>query len=89
VGLLVAQSVPPSARAQAAEDARHSDAVPGVPPGYQAAEVDEEVAEIRAQRVRELERQVDAERYYRTASPERSLRARYGGATWNLYEPYE
>jgi hypothetical protein len=81
---------PLGAHAQAAEDARHGDAVPGgVPPGYEAAEVDEEVAEVRARRVRELERQVDTEMYYRTATPERSLRARYGGATWNLYEPYD
>jgi len=84
LGLALCGAGPLEARPQA------RDAVPdGVPPGFEPVDVREEVDEIEREQVRKLEEQVDIEMHYQSASPERMLRARYGGATWNLYEPYE
>lgn len=67
----------------------HSDAVPtGRRPGFEPMDISEEMEQVRTQRARELESQVDADAYYRRVTPERRMRARYGGATWNLYEPW-
>lgn len=72
------------------DEAAHTDAVPSArPPGFEPVDVQEEVEAIRAKELRELERQVDADAYYRNITAEQRIRARYGGATWNLYEPYE
>ncbi len=68
---------------------QHSDAVPGaLPPGYEVMDVSEEMEQIRSREVRELEQQVDVDARYRTITPEARIRARYGSATWNLYEPH-
>ena len=68
---------------------RHSDAVPtGRRPGFEPIDISEEMEQVRTRRARELERQVDADTYYRRATPERRMRARYGGATWNLYDAW-
>jgi len=75
----------------AGEDGRetHTDAVPTTrPPGFEPVDISEEMEQVRARRTREMQRQVDADIHYRTISSEPRLRARYGGATWNLYEPY-
>jgi hypothetical protein len=67
----------------------HSDAVPtGRRPGFEPMDISEEMEQVRTRRARELERQADADTYYRRATPERRMRARYGGPTWNLYEPW-
>ena len=67
----------------------HSDAVPGaLPPGYEVLDVSEEMEEIRRRDVRELEQQADVDARYRRVTPEARIRARYGSATWNLYEPH-
>lgn len=69
---------------------QHTDAVPsGRQPGFEPVDVSEEIEEIRSRELRQLEQQVEADVYYRNVTPERRLRARYGSATWNLYEPYE
>ena len=76
---------------QAGEPPRgqHDDAVPsGRRPGFEPMDISEEMEEIQRRQERELEQQVDADRHYRTVSSEPRLRARYGSATWNLYEPY-
>jgi hypothetical protein len=83
--LVLAAPLATSARAQRV----HEDAVPqGVPPGFEPVDVSREVEEIQARKVRELERQAEVDMDYRYASPERYIRTRYGGATWNLYEPF-
>jgi hypothetical protein len=67
----------------------HQDAAPsGRPPGFEPVDVEEEVAEVRARETRALEQQVDIESDYRQMTAEPWLRARYGSATWSLYEPY-
>jgi hypothetical protein len=72
------------------EQERHEDAVPsGAPPGFEPVDVEEEVSEIRRREVRKMEEQVDADIHYRRVTAEQRIRARYGSATWNLYEPYE
>ncbi len=76
---------------QAGESPRgqHEDAVPsGRLPGFEPVDIAEEMEQIQRRKQRELEQQVDADRHYRTVSSEPRLRARYGSATWNLYEPY-
>jgi hypothetical protein len=68
----------------------HTDAVPsGREPGFEPVDVSKEMEEIRRRDARRMEEQVKADVYYRNVTPERRLRARYGSATWNLYEPYE
>jgi hypothetical protein len=68
----------------------HTDAVPSArKPGFEPVDVSAEMEEIRSRDLRRMQEQVDAEAYYRHTTPERRLRARYGSATWNLYEPYE
>ena len=68
---------------------RHSDAIPtGRRPGFEPMDISEEMEQVRSRRVQEMERQVDADAYYRRGTPERRMRARYGAATWNLYEPW-
>ena len=68
---------------------RHSDAIPtGRRPGFEPMDISEEMEQVRTRRAQELERQVDADAYYRRVTPERRMRARYGAATWNLYEPW-
>ena len=64
------------------------DAVPSVPPGFEPVDVSVEVEQIRARKARELEQQVGTEMYWRRVTPERRMRARYGAATWNMYEPF-
>lgn len=72
-----------------AQERRYEDAVPeGVPPGFHPVDVGEEVGQIEARERRELEQQGAVDMDYRYATPERWIRARYGGATWNLYEPF-
>lgn len=73
-----------------AQEQQHRDAVPqAVPEGYEPVDVSEEVRQIEQRQHRELELQADRDVSGRYETPERRLRARYGGATWNLYEPYE
>ena len=67
---------------------RHQDAVPsGAPPGFEPVDVSAEVSEIRRRNAREMQRQVDADAYYRRVTAEDRIRARYGSPTWNLYDP--
>ena len=73
----------------AGAQSRHEDARPPErPPGFEPVDVEQEVQERQAERRQELESQAEVDMRYRYASPERDLRARYGSATWNLYEPY-
>ena len=66
---------------------KHDDAVPsGRRPGFEPMDISEEMEQIQRREERELERQVDADRHYRTISSEPRMRARYGSATWNLYD---
>lgn len=75
---------------QAEDSPQHDDAVPsGRRPGFEPVDISEEMEEIQQRQEREMEQQVDADRHYRTMSSEPRLRARYGAATWNLYEPME
>jgi hypothetical protein len=74
---------------QQQQQQQHRDAAPsGLPPGFEPVDVEEGVAEAQARETRELEQQVDAETDYRRLTAEPALRARYGSATWSLYEPY-
>ncbi len=67
---------------------RHQDAVPsGAPPGFEPVDVSQEVSEIRRRNNRAMARQVDADAHYRRVTSEDRIRARYGSATWNLYDP--
>ncbi|MDJ0852425.1 MAG: hypothetical protein QNK04_28980 [Myxococcota bacterium] len=69
-------------------DRRHQDAVPsGAPPGFEPIDVSGEVAQIQRRNTRAMERQVDADIHYRRVTAEHRIRARYGAATWNLYDP--
>ena len=69
-------------------DKRHEDAVPsGAPPGFEPVDVSQEVSEIQRRNNRAMARQVDADAHYRRVTSEDRIRARYGSATWNLYEP--
>jgi hypothetical protein len=67
---------------------RHEDAVPTIPPGFEPFDVGDEVHQIQAREVRQMEAQVDIDRHYRTITPETRIRSRYGFSTWNMYEPY-
>jgi hypothetical protein len=51
-------------------------------------DVGREVAEIEMRERRKIEQDAAVDMDYRYATPERRIRARYGGATWNLYDPY-
>ena len=68
---------------------RYEDASPsGIPPGFEPVDVSEDMQRIENRRQREMEQQVDRDIHYRYATPERRIRARYGGATWNMYDPF-
>ena len=67
---------------------QHQDALPPkYPPGYEPVDVEAEVREKQAEDRQKLQSDVDFEMRARTTAPEARLRARYGSATWNLYEP--
>lgn len=84
--LVLAVLAPLTASAQGDRPA-YQDAVPGVPPGFEPMDVTEDTRRIESRRMRELEQQVDTDRYWQTMTSERRIRSRYGAATWNLYEP--
>ena len=68
---------------------RYEDATPsGIPPGFEPVDVSEDMPRIEERRRREMQRDVDREFEGRHVTPERRIRARYGGATWNLYDPF-
>lgn len=68
---------------------RHEDAVPsGAPPGFEPVDVSEDVAKIQRRNNRAMADQVNADAHYRRVTAEDRIRARYGSATWNLYEPH-
>jgi hypothetical protein len=70
--------------------AQHEDArPPRFPPGFEAVDVTEEVRERQQEEAERLERDVDFSTRARYTAPERRLRARYGSATWNLYDPHD
>jgi hypothetical protein len=66
---------------------QHEDAQPPrYPPGFEPVDVTEEVRERQQQEAEKMERDVDFSTRARYTAPEQRLRARYGSATWNLYE---
>jgi hypothetical protein len=70
--------------------AQHEDAQPPrYPPGFEPVDVTEEVRERQQQDAEKMERDVDFATRARYTAPEQRLRARYGSATWNLYEPHD
>jgi hypothetical protein len=69
---------------------QHEDAQPPrYPPGFEPVDVTEEVQERQRQEQEQLARDVDFATEARYTAPERRLRARYGSATWNLYDPHQ
>lgn len=72
-----------------AQEPRYEDArPPSAPPGFEPVDVREEVQQQQREQARELLEQAEIDRYYRTLTPETRIRARYGSATWDLYDPY-
>jgi hypothetical protein len=69
---------------------QHEDAQPPrYPPGFEPVDVTEEVRERQQREAERMARDVDFETQARYTAPERRLRARYGSATWNLYDPHQ
>ena len=65
------------------------DAVPtGRPEGMQVMDISADMERVRSRRMREMRQQVDADNHYRHVTAETRMRARYGAATWNMYEPH-
>jgi hypothetical protein len=68
---------------------RYEDGSPsGIPPGFEPVDISGDMEQIDNRRQREMDQQVDREMYQRYDTPERRIRARYGGATWNMYDPF-
>ena len=66
---------------------QHEDAQPPrYPPGFEPVDVTEEVRERQQQEAEKMERDVDFSTRARYTSAEQRLRARYGSATWNLFD---
>ena len=71
------------------EESRYRDAAPsGVPEGFEPVDISEEMHNVEVRRQREMERDVERGMRARYDTPERRIRARYGGATWNMYDPF-
>ena len=58
------------------------------PPGFEPVDISEDMHEIEVRKQREMYNSVDRELDMRYVTPERRIRARYGGATWNMYDPF-
>ena len=70
--------------------AQHEDAQPPrYPPGFEPVDVTQEVRERQRQDAERMQRDVDFATEARYTAPERRLRAQYGSATWNLYDPHD
>ena len=68
---------------------RYEDGSPSsIPPGFEPVDISEDMRQIESRKQREMYRDVDMDLNYRYATPERRIRARYGGATWNMYDPF-
>jgi len=68
---------------------RYEDGTPsGVPPGFEPVDISEDMHRIESRRNREIQRDAQRDLDYRHVTPERRIRARYGGATWNMYDPF-
>ena len=71
------------------EQPRYRDAAPtGIPEGFEPVDISEEMHQVESQRTQEMYRDVDRGMRARYDTPERRIRARYGGATWNMYDPF-
>lgn len=60
----------------------------GVPPGFEPVDVSSDMERIESRRQREIQQDAAVDMDYRYATPERRMRARYGGSTWNMYDPF-
>jgi hypothetical protein len=68
---------------------RYEDGAPsGIPPGFEPVDVSDDMHQIEARKQREMYNDVDRDLDWKYATPERRIRARYGGATWNMYDPF-
>ena len=86
--LLVGLTLPVAAGSIQAEK-RYRDATPeGIPPGFEPVDVSSDMEVIRRREQRQIEREAEIDINARYVTPERRIRARYGGATWNLYDPF-
>jgi hypothetical protein len=68
---------------------RYEDGTPsGIPPGFEPVDISEDMHQIEVRKQREMYNSIDRELDMRYVTPERRIRARYGGATWNMYDPF-
>jgi hypothetical protein len=68
---------------------QYEDGTPsGIPPGFEPVDISEDMHEIEVRKQREMYNSVDRDLDMRYVTPERRIRARYGGATWNMYDPF-
>jgi len=68
---------------------QYEDGTPsGIPPGFEPVDISEDMHQIEVRKQREMYNSVDRDLDMRYVTPERRIRARYGGATWNMYDPF-